>query len=71
MTNTYPLTNSGLYELRCDIKNLVDNVKVNERVLETLSKGHKFEKFHQDKITEMENDYCELRQQLRNRGVIQ
>jgi len=71
MTNTYPLTNSGLYELRCDIKNLVDNVKVNERVLETLPKGHKFEKFHQDKITEMENDYCELRQQLRNRGVIQ
>ena len=71
MTNTYPLTNSGLYQLRCDIKNLVDNVKVNERVLATLPKGHKFEKFHQDKITEMENDYCELRQQLRNRGLIQ
>ena len=70
MTNTYPLTNSGLYELRCDIKNLVDNVKVNERVLAALPKGHKFEKFHQDKITEIENEYCKLRQELRNRKVI-
>jgi len=71
MTNTYPLTNSGLYELRCDIKNLVDNVKVNERVLATLPKGHHSEKYHQDMITEIENRYCELRQELRNRGVIQ
>ena len=70
MTNTYPLTNSGLYELRCDIKNLVDNVKVNERVLATLPKGHKFEKFHQDKIAEIDSKYCELRQELRNRKVI-
>tara|TARA_R110002111_G_scaffold203301_2_gene268108 strand:+ start:915 stop:1130 length:216 start_codon:yes stop_codon:yes gene_type:complete len=70
MTNTYPLTNSGLYELRCDIKNLVDNVKVNERVLAALPKGHKLEKFHQDKITEIENEYCKLRQELRNRKVI-
>tara|TARA_B110000908_G_C9875358_1_gene280190 strand:- start:227 stop:442 length:216 start_codon:yes stop_codon:yes gene_type:complete len=70
MTNTYPLTNSGLYELRCDIKNLVDNVKVNERVLATLPKGHKWEKFHQDTITEIENEYCKLRQELRNRKVI-
>jgi len=70
MTNTYPLTNSGLYQLRCDIKNLVDNVKVNERVLATLPKGHKWEKFHQDTITEIENEYCKLRQELRNRKVI-
>jgi hypothetical protein len=68
--NTYPMTKSGLYELRCDIKNLVDNVKVNEKVLSTLPKGHKSEKFHQDKITEIENKYCELRQELRNRKVI-
>ena len=70
MTNTYPLNNSGLYQLRCDIKNLVDNVKVNERVLATLPKGHKWEKFHQDTITEIENEYCKLRQELRNRKVI-
>ena len=70
MTNTYPLTNSGLYQLRCDIKNLVDNVKVNERVLATLPKGHKWEKFHKDTITEIENEYCKLRQELRNRKVI-
>ena len=70
MTNTYPLTNSGLYQLRCDIKNLVDNVKVNERVLATLPKGYKWEKFHQDTITEIENEYCKLRQELRNRKVI-
>ena len=71
MTNTYPLTNSGLYELRCEIKNLVDNVKVNERVLETLPKGHHSEKYHQDTIKEIENKYCELRQELRSRGLIQ
>jgi len=70
MNKVYPLHSTGLFDLRCDIKNLITNLNIHERILAELPPGDKFKAYHESTITDIENKYCELRQQLRNRGLI-
>jgi len=70
MTTTYPLHTTGLFELRGAIHNLVTNLNIHEKILASLPVGDSNISFHVQTITDIENRYCELRQQLRNRGLI-